>query len=168
LSDDRDQEALKQLVSCCEQKVFALALHLIGGDRNKTYEIAASAFAEAIQKLPPSQPTGSFLTAAAAKVVEKSRTAKAMPSSDEIGLTGVADQEKGILRIVTQALRTLSFDEKALVLLRDQLHLPYKDIAAIFKTSEKNARSQTVQARDQLRKKIEEWAHHKDNLTDGM
>jgi DNA-directed RNA polymerase specialized sigma24 family protein len=50
----------------------------------------------------------------------------------------------------------LPFATKALLLLRDQLHLPYKDIADIFHTSESDARAQTAQAQMRFREKIEE------------
>jgi len=161
LSGDADQEELKYLIAYYEQKIFALALYLIGGDRNKTYDVASSSFAETIQKSPSVKPTDSFLAAVAAKVIEKSSLVKVMPSSDEIHWVGIADQEKGILRIVSQALQALSFDEKALVLLRDQLNLPYRDIAMIFRTDEKDVQAQTIQARGQLRKKVEGWTHRR-------
>ena len=161
MNNNRNPEELKYLISHYEQKVFVLALYLIGGDRNKTYEVASSSFAETIQKSSSLKPTDPFLAAVAAKVIEKSRAIKAMPSSDEIHWIGVADQEKGILRIVSQALQALPFDEKALVLLRDQLNLSYKDIAMIFHSDEKNIQTQTIQARGQLRKKIEGWTHHR-------
>jgi DNA-directed RNA polymerase specialized sigma24 family protein len=160
LTDNRNQEELKHLISYYEQKIFALALYLIAGDRNKAYDVASSSFAETIQKSPSVEPIDSFLAAVAARVIEKSRIVKAMPSSDEIHWVGVADQEKGILRIVSQALQALSFDEKALVLLRDQLNLPYRDMAMIFQKDEKNVQAQTLQARSQLREKIEGWTHH--------
>lgn len=154
-----NQEELNYLISYCERKVFALTLYLIGGDRNRAYEIATSAFADAIQKSSSAKPTDSFLAAVAAKVIEKSRVAKAMPSSDEIQLTGIVAQEKGILRIVSQALQSLPFDEKALMLLRDQLNLPYRQMATIFHTDERTIQTRTTQARSQLRKRIEGWTH---------
>ena len=159
MNGNTDQEELKNLIARYEQKVFALTLYLVGGDRNKTYEIASSAFAEAIQKNSPAEPTDPFLANVAAKVIEKSRVVKAMPSLDEIHWIGIADQEKGMLRIVGQALQALSFDEKALILLRDQQSLPYGDIAMIFHTDEKSAQARTIQARGQLRKQIEGLTH---------
>ena len=43
----QDAEGLKLLISRYQQRVFALVLYLIGGDRDKAYDITASSFAEA-------------------------------------------------------------------------------------------------------------------------
>lgn len=159
MTDEKNQEELKQLIALYEQRVFALALYLVGGDRNKTYDVASDAFSEAVRKSRSLIPDDSFLAVAAAAVVERSRETKAMPSPDELDWPDAAEPEKGILRIVSRALQALTFQEKMLVLLRDQLNLPYKYIAAIACTNEKDAQMQTLQARSRLRKKIEDWTH---------
>jgi len=162
LTDSQRQEELTLLVSRFEQRVFALALYLIGGDRNTAYEIATSAFAEVIRRSSPDKPTESLVAAVAAEVIAKSRIAKAMPSTEGVSFDGVTDQEKAVLAVVGRALQALPFDVKAFVLLRDQMHLPYHDIARAFNMSEKYARAQTIEARSQLRKSVSEWTYRKE------
>ena len=58
--------------------------------------------------------------------------------------------------MVRKALYSLPFDTKALLLLRDQLHLSYKGIAAVLHVPESKAKIRTTQARSELRQKIEE------------
>lgn len=152
----QDEEILKALISRYQQKVFALVLYLIGGDRDKTYEVTSSSFAEAINTRSYLDREDTFLTSVANIAIKNSREIKAMPSLNGIELMHLSDEEKKLLRIVQTALQTLSFEAKTLLLLRDQLHLPYKDISAMMGISENNARVQMEQTRSNLRKKIEE------------
>ena len=153
---ERDEERLKLLISRYQQKIFALVLYLIGGDQDKTYDICAASFAEAMRASPPLEHEEAFLTTLISNAIEKSRATKIIPTSNELDLLELPDAEKGPLRIVLKALRTLDFDVKVLVLLRGQLNLSYKQIATIMRSSESNTRSKVTQARAQLIKIIED------------
>lgn len=59
-----------------------------------------------------------------------------------------------MLRFVRSALYVLPFEERALVLLRDQLNLSYRRIAAIVGAGEEAVRRRTVSARRDLREGI--------------
>ena len=56
---------------------------------------------------------------------------------------------------MSEALQALSFDEKAILLMRDQLHLSNQNITAILGISQAQVRSQINQARVAIRKKVE-------------
>jgi DNA-directed RNA polymerase specialized sigma24 family protein len=151
-----NEERLKLFISRHQQRVFALVMYLIGGDRDKTYDICAASFAEAMYGGSFSEPEEAVLTRMIGAAVEKSRVTKAIPTANEIESLDLSDAEKGPLHLVLKALHALDFDAKALVLLRDQLNLSYRQIAAIVRNSESQTRSQVIQARIRLREIIED------------
>ena len=155
-----NEEHLKSLISRYRQKVFALILYLVGGDQDKTYDICAASFAEAVHARASFGQDEVILTGVIGAAIEKTRATKAIPVSNEFELLDLPDAEKGPLHVVLKALQALDFNAKALVLLRDQLNLSYKQIAIAMHISETNAISKTAQARVQLRKKIEETINH--------
>jgi len=152
----QEEEKLKLLVSHYKQKVFGLVLYLIGGDRDKAYEVAAFSFAEAINRSSSLEKEDVLFNAVVSIAIENSRSIKSIPTLEQIDVMDLSAEEKKSLGIIQTALQTLSFEAKALLLLRDQLHLPCKDISAIMSISENYARVQIEQARSNLRKKIEE------------
>jgi len=151
---ERDERRLKLLISRYQQRVFALVLHLIGGDQDKTYDICASSFAEAMQAGSLLEQEEVFLTRVIRIAIKKSRATKTMPTSNELDFLDLPSSEKGPLRIVLKGLQALDFDAKALVLLRGQLNLLYRQIATILRVSQSDARIKTVQAYARLRKMI--------------
>jgi len=150
----RNERRLKLLISRYQQRVFALVLHLIGGDRDKTYDICASSFAEAMQAGSLLEQEEVFLTRVIRIAIKKSRATKTMPTSNELDFLDLPSSEKGPLHIVLKGLQALDFDAKALVLLRGQLNLLYRQIATIMRVSESDARIKTAQAHARLRKMI--------------
>jgi DNA-directed RNA polymerase specialized sigma24 family protein len=151
-----NEEDLSSFISSYQQKIFALAFYLIGGDRDKAYDIASSSFAEVLRAASHLEQKGVLLSRIAGIVVQKSRAVKTIPVFDNTDFIDSAPEDKETLRILRTALQRLSFDLRALLLLREQVNLRYKDIAPIFRTSENNIRVQTTQARIQLRKIIVE------------
>ncbi|MFH1799396.1 MAG: sigma factor-like helix-turn-helix DNA-binding protein [Candidatus Omnitrophota bacterium] len=151
---------IKLTIGRYQQRVFALALYLIGRDQDKAYDVCAGSFAEAMRVSPPWENEEAFLTTLVGIAVEESRVTKTIPVSNELDLLELPDAEKGPLRIVLKALRTLDFDAKALVLLRDQLNLSYKQIATIMRSSESAAKSNVIQAHARLRKAIEDTLYY--------
>ena len=150
------EDQLKILISRYQQKVFALVLYLIGGDQDKTYDICAKSFAEAMYGSSYLETEEAVLTKIIGMAIEKSRVTKAIPTFSEVELLDLPDAEKGPLRLVLKALHSLDFDAKALVLLRDQLNLSYRQIAAIVRNSESHTRSKVIQARIRLREILED------------
>jgi DNA-directed RNA polymerase specialized sigma24 family protein len=60
------------------------------------------------------------------------------------------------LRVVKEALSSLGRPHQLLLLLRDQLHLPYTDMAALVHADPKTVRTQTMMARTLLRDRVAE------------
>ncbi|MFC1624659.1 RNA polymerase sigma factor [Candidatus Omnitrophota bacterium] len=151
-----DETQIKSLIDNYQQRIFALALYLAGNDKNKAYEITASSFVKALRTASPFEEGDSFLVRIAGVAIDKSRDIKVIPSADESNLVDIAPRRKRFFKIITLALQSLPFEAKALLLLRDQVHLAYKDISAALKISESASRIQTLQAREQIKEKIKE------------
>ena len=152
----QNEDTIKALIAQYQQKIFALALYLVGRDRDNAYGVCASSFTEAIRESSYLEQKEVFLVRLAGIVVEKCRNTKAIPIFDELEFLDLPAAEKMPLGIVLKALQALDFDSKALVLLRDQLNLLYKEISVIMRVSETDARRKTARARALLREKIEE------------
>jgi len=56
-----DEKFLKLQIQRFEQKIFALALWLIGGDKNKAYNIAVAGFVEALRSFSVNETEDVFL-----------------------------------------------------------------------------------------------------------
>jgi len=151
-----DEKVLKFRIERHQQKIFALVLYLIGGDKNKAYDIAVASFVEAIRLTPNFDLEETFLTKLANAAIIKSQGVKVIPTFDESDFKDLPTGKQKSLSLVGRALHLLPFETKSLLLLRDQLHLPYKCIADIFKISESDARAQMSQVQLQFRDKIAE------------
>ena len=152
----QSDESLRLSVERYQQRIFALALYLVGGNREKAYDVAASSLAEALRTASPFETEGIVLVRSASGAIKKSRDINTIPFSDDSDFIDFPPEKRATLRMIRTALQALPLDARALLLLRDQLHLPYKDIAAVLGVSEQSARIQTTHARVQLRKEVEE------------
>jgi len=151
-----DEKFLKLQIQHFEQKTFALALWLIGGDKNKAYDIAVASFVDALRVYSTSEAEGVFITNLVNATIKRSEGIEIMPSFDEADFSDLPAGKRKSLSMVARALHLLPFETKALLLLRVQLHLSYQIIADVFGTSETDARSQMGQANIKFREKIEE------------
>lgn len=154
---DQDENTLKLFISRHQQDIFALALYLVGGDRDKAYDITVSSFVKAA---PFPEQGDAFLVNLARATIEECRNIKVIPFSKDPGSTNLSPGEKESLRIVRAGLQLLPFDVKVLVLLRGQMHLSYKDISIVLGTSKHVAKIQTIQAHSQFREKITDVINH--------
>ena len=151
-----DEKFLKLQIQRFEQKIFALALWLIGGDKNKAYGIAVASFVDALRVYSTNETEGIFVTNLVNATIKRSQGIEVMPSFDEADFADLPAGKRQSLSLVARALHLLPFETKALLLLRVQLHLSYKIIGDIFQIAESDARSQMGQANIQFREKIEE------------
>ena len=148
------------LISQYQQRVFALVLYLIGGDQDKTYDICASSFAEAIRAGSDLEQEDAFLLKTIGIALEQACLAKTLPSSDLLELLDLPDKEKRPLYLILKSLQSLDFEGRVLVLLRNQLNLSHEEIAMVMGISESDAKRKTTQALVLLREKVEEILKH--------
>jgi len=152
----QDERSLRLLIHRYEKKIFALVLYLAGPDKDKAYEIAAGSFAEAIPLITPLDDDKDILSKIAGVALERCRHTVPVPFCDAPPVLNMPPEQRESLRMVTMALQALPVDSKALLLLRDQLHLPYRRISEIIKAPEDTTRVQITKARVDLRNKLED------------
>ena len=119
----KDNKSIEPLIDKYKDRIFALVFFLIGDDRNKAYEITASSFVEAFNAVRFPEDKFSFLIRLARIAIAKSRDAEIIPFSDQTDFADFPPERKNSLLMVKRALQALTFDEKAFLLLRDQLQL---------------------------------------------
>ena len=151
-----NEGAWKTLIERYQQRIFALVFCLVGRDLDKAYDISAASFVEAIRSASPQENDNIFLTRLASIAIHKCSEVKVIPSFNESEFKNLPLGKQKSLCLVGRALHLLSFEVKTLLLLREQLHLPYKDIAAIYQVSGGEARPQVAKAQMRFREKIEE------------
>jgi DNA-directed RNA polymerase specialized sigma24 family protein len=152
---NQNEDNIKSFIAQHQQKIFTLALYLVGQDQDRAYDVCASSFAEAIGQSPRLEREEVLIVRLIGITVEKCRNIKTIPTFDIIELLDISGAEKGQLLIVLKALQTLSFEQKTSLLLRFQLNMLYSDIGTVMQISDSNARTKTVQARAQLDNEIE-------------
>lgn len=151
-----DNGALKNRIERHQQKIFALVLYLIGGDQDKAYDIATSSFAAVIRGTSINMEERTFLVQLVSMAIKKSKDVKTVPSFDDGSFADFPFAKRRALFLVRRALQLLSFQARVLLLLRDQLHFLYKDIADVLHISESEVRAATIRAQEQFREKVEE------------
>ena len=121
-----------------------MVLYLIGGDQDKTYDICATSFAEAMRVSPSWEEDEEFLITLIGIAIEKSRVTKAIPTYDELDLLELPDAEKEPLRIVLKALQRLDFELKVRLLLRFQVNLSCRDIGRAMRMPDSQVRVRVI------------------------
>ncbi|MDD5346983.1 MAG: hypothetical protein PHT59_00015 [Candidatus Omnitrophica bacterium] len=149
-----NEKQLTSLIARYQQKAFALALYLIGGNQDRAYDIVASGFAEAIRATASAETDAMFPARLAAAIASRSRGMRAIPSAEDYGLSDVPPEKRAPLDLMKAAIAQLDFEVRLLLLLRDQMRLPYSQIAFVTQSTEKDARMQMNQARGALREQI--------------
>ncbi len=151
-----DELALRKLIERYERLVFSLVLYFSGCDRDRAFSITVSGFVRAIGASKSLQKDGDFLRSLIGEIFHECEGVAPVAKFDFSDFDDRPAHKKEALRIVKQALASLTPATKKLLLLRDQLHLAYEDIAAVAGFSEKEAKIQTLQARIQLMDKVKE------------
>jgi len=157
---DQDEDIMKVIISRYQRDIFSLVLYLIGGDRDKAYDITAVSFVKAIQASVFLEKKEIFFIKLVKIAVEECQKIKVIPFSDDSDFIDLSLEEQKSLRIVKDALQLLDFDMKVMLLLRDQLHLSYKEISNVLGISEHDAKIQKTHAQSLLRKKIKNVMSH--------
>ncbi|MCK5451164.1 MAG: hypothetical protein KAI70_05320 [Candidatus Omnitrophica bacterium] len=154
--DPQKDKILKNFIKHYQKKCFALTFCLVNKDQEKAYKITVSCFSDALRKVSFLNEKESFLVEYSKALINECRELRTLPYSAESNSPNILHIRKKTLKSINKALYLLSFDEKALLLLRDQMYFSYDDIAKVFASTESSIRSSTLQARLHFRKKIEE------------
>lgn len=151
---EKSPRALQRLIERYEGPVFSFVLQLTGCDLNMAYETTAESFA-GVLSCPEKVAGVPFSVAVFSAALEECTAVKDALFFDSIELIDAEASKKNGLRTVTKALSSMTFEERALLLLRDLAHLSYIEIAAVMDVDKRDIKSQTMVARNVLREKIE-------------
>lgn len=150
------EDVLKALILRYERKIFAFSLSLVGGDKDRAYAISVSSSADALKRIRSISEEGRFPAEVSKIILEQVKAMDLIPSQSDDDLEGRSPEEKSVLKLVRSGFLTLCLEDKALILLRDQMNLSYHDVGYALSLSQDDARSGTIQARLKLRKRMEE------------
>ena len=153
--DTATDEDLKPVIKRYLQKIYSLVFYLIGNDSDKAYQITASSYVETFMTLRSIENESEVIVNLVQEAIKQSHSVEIMPSSKVPPFKDVPPEKVQILHILSNALQAMTFKDRALLLLRDQLHLSFKNIATVLGISQSDARSHINQARIEIRKKVE-------------
>jgi len=153
--ETEDDQTLKLVINRYLGKIFPLVFYLTGNNSDKSYEITTSSYVETFMTIRSLNDEHAFLIRLVKEAIFQCQNAKMIPSTKEPPFKDVLPLRIKMLQILSKALQELPFNEKALLLLRDQLHLSYKNIASVLSVSQSDARSHINRARIEIRKKVE-------------
>ena len=152
---DGQGHALAALVERHQQRVFALASCLAGCDRDTAYQITVESFVEVL-RVEAAVGDPPLFHRLLARVIEHSRAAASSPVFESPRVPGLSPQQQELLRLVRQSLLAMPFESRVPLLLRDQLGLPYEEIAVLVGRTPQQAKTDTLAARRQLREQLRE------------
>jgi len=150
-----NDEELKTVIKRHLPKIYALTFYLAGGNSEKAYEITTASYVEAFMSLNSIEDESAILVKVVQEAIKQSHGAEIMPSENVPPFKDVPPAKVQMLHILSKALQAMSFKDRALLLLRDQLHLSYKNIGTVLGVSQSDARSHINLARIEVRKKVE-------------
>jgi DNA-directed RNA polymerase specialized sigma24 family protein len=150
----REEAAVGLLVSRYEAPAFGFVLSLLGCGRNDARELTVAGVADAVRALQDGAAAGSFWRILLPGLLERCRRSVLRPVAGfPEGMTA-APEKRALLRLIRQGLLAMPFEARALLLLRDQLHLAYEDIGAAAGSDAKQVRAGVTAARAQLRDQL--------------
>jgi len=152
---ERSPQALNKLISRYQDKLFSFTIYLTGCDPNTAYEITADCFTETLAELK-SNSKGDLSALLFKRAIHKCRGTNAALFFDPIQYIRAEESRKMILRAAKNALMSLPFDQRVILLLRDQANLSYGEIASIINISMQDIKIMAGMVKNQFREKIEE------------
>jgi hypothetical protein len=150
-----EDEALKAVIDRFLRPVFGFVLSFGKYSREQAFRITALSFVKAMRSKGASPFDSAFIEPLFRQVLAECDSVQpaGIPGLDAFGpLSGPLPS----LKIVREALIQLSPSDKALLLLRDQCHLPFERISAITGSPVRDARSACLTARERLRARVTE------------
>ena len=151
-----DEITVRSLVERTQKPLFGFVLNLSSSGREKAFEMAVSSFTGALRSLAAAPSDADFLKALYRRAIEECRNISAPTGPDLSGLDALPPPKKEEMRLLKKAMFSLPFEQRCLLLLRDQQHFGYDDIAAVLGEPPREVRSEVFGARDALRDKMKQ------------
>lgn len=151
-----EEGPVKDFIDIYQRDIFALALSLVGGNRDAAYDLTVASFVKVLPGFSPLEKEDRIFCRLVRAVLATGEDVKVIPSRGETEFSGLPAEKRQSLQFVRQALQKLSWATRARILLRDQMHLSYQTIAAIERISPRKAKIQVIEARAALRSSLDE------------
>ena len=152
-----DEAALKGLVEPYLKPLFGFSLSYAPYSREQAFQITVSSFARTLRESIASGRQGISPEALFRHALEE---CERTPPTGTPALTPFAASipvaRQASLKIVREALIRLPRQDKAVLLLRDQCHLPFDRIAAVLGIGASQAESACLAAREHLRASVKD------------
>lgn len=159
----RFEPQAEHLINQYTPRLYAFLFFILKGDLQCAYETTVSCFMEALSPSPKLMDEEIFLSKACEEAIKKARRLQTSESHFEnVTLSAFPESETGLMEETLKSLNELSFEEKALLLLRDQVHLRLEGIALALNLPLSVVRAKLDAARSNLAKKIQK------HLRDGV
>jgi RNA polymerase sigma-70 factor (ECF subfamily) len=160
-------DAFEELVRRHKDRVYRLAVRMVGEDFGLAEDVAQETFVQAWRSLPRFRADSQFGTWLYRIAVNRSLNAKRRcPSEDgkdgREPLAGVADPERTVearsqLEALTAAVAELTPDQRSAFVLREVEGLHYEQIAQILGVSPSAVKSRLYRARVEILQAMAEW-----------
>ena len=131
--------------------MFGFLLSYAPLSREQAFQITADSFVKVFQEGPLDPHDGAFLESVFRHALKACEVHIPAGVPDRIPLDDVPALNKGSLKIVRKAVLRLPPGDKAIILLRDQCHLPFEHIAAVIGMDARQVRSACLLSRERLR-----------------
>ena len=144
-----NEDVLRPLIERSLRPLFGFSLCYAAYSREQAFRITVSSFVKALRSR--SGQDGTFVEALFREALAECGRTTPAGVSDLAPFGDLPAPQQPSLKIVREALVQLAPHEKAVLLLRDQCHLPFERISAILGTGVREARLACLAARERLR-----------------
>jgi RNA polymerase sigma-70 factor (ECF subfamily) len=153
-----DPRAAGELVDCYQRRLYNVALRMLGNVQDAE-DVTQTVFGNAFESLGTYDPKYRFFSWIYRMTVNESlntlkRRKRTVTLDDELGIAAPGITADGAVEAedrVGRALRVLSPDDRAVVVLRHFLSFSYEEIAEVLEVPAKTVKSRLFTARDRLR-----------------
>ena len=145
-----DDTAVTSWVERYQKPLFGFVMSLSSAGRERAFQTTVSSFAGVLRSFSSAPRDDDFRRALFRTAVAECRALPAPAAPDFSGDGSLPAQVRSGMRLLKQAVFSLSFDNKCLLLLRDGQHLAYEDMAAILQRPVKEIKLNVLSAREML------------------
>ena len=155
----KDKEAFDQILSLYARSLYAFLCGITGGQESEISSLLVETFSK-ILRTPP-DPRRPFLVRALHHIANRYGKKGSPEASHELLLREVDKWQVREQRVVLEALQRLAWEDRMLILLRDQQELLIDEIQAVLGWPEEQIKKELREARIRFRAKVNEVMREK-------
>jgi hypothetical protein len=159
-----DPGARRTLVERYEKILFGFVLSFASFSREQAFEITVSSLTQTLKQTRHIPRDGVFLEALFRRALKEFEGTIPAGSADLSAIGNFPEHKRESLKIIRQALASLSPEDKTVLLLRDQCHFSFERIAGILGVGPRKAKSVCLAARERLRGVVQAILEKKDGV----